>query len=368
MAKQICLFFLAFFSSLITVFGQQDEGEKIDTVANPKWVFKGYLDSYYGYDFRNPSEGSVSYFVSSNRHNLPSVNLAFLELGYNSARFRGKIVPGVGSYMRSNYEQENGVFRNILEASIGTRLSKSSNIWIDFGVLSSPYTNEGPVSRDQLMYTRSLAAEYVPYYLTGLKVSLPISKKWTGSLYLIQGWQQIRDQNQGKAIGTQLSFQPNSKNLFNWNTYVGDERSESKPSSRLRLFSDVYWIYSGSNWKLSSCIYGGFQNTMTDRFNGSVFWWQANFIAGYQISENFSLSGRVEYFSDPNEVLITSETLIPGFQVFSNGLSLNFSPLSNFQIRLEGRYFTALEDSFLNSQSKPFSSKLWLVGNLTFSF
>ena len=203
--------------------------------------------------------------------------------------------------MNANYQQEKGSLKNLVEASVGYRIFKEKDIWIDYGVLGSPYTNESAISRDHLMYTRSLAPEYVPYYLSGAKISLPLSEKFTAYLYLINGWQQIQDQNRGKSIGTQLEFRPDSKNLINWNTYLGDERSATRPNDRLRAFSDVYWIHkSGKNWEFTSCFYGGFQNNLFQSFKSEVFWWQANFIARYSFTEKISLSGRWEYFSDPN--------------------------------------------------------------------
>ncbi len=327
-----------------------------------------YIDAYFGYDFSRPASGDVSYFVSSNRHNEANINLAFLDVRYASERVRGRFVPGFGTYMNANYANEKGSLKNLVEASVGYRISKSKDIWVDFGILGSPYTNESAVSRDHLMYTRSFAPEYVPYYLSGLKVSMPLSDKFTAYLYLLNGWQQIQDQNKGKAIGTQLEYRPDGKNLINWNTYFGDERSSNRPNDRLRAFSDLYWIHDSGKWDFTSCLYGGFQNNLIDRFNDQVFWWQANFIARYTFTEKISLSGRMEYFSDPNAIQIASETITPKFSAFSKGLCLNFFPTSNLLMRLEGRYFYSGDDVFTNANQEADSRKLWLVSNVTFSF
>ncbi|MCU0401545.1 MAG: porin [Algoriphagus sp.] len=327
-----------------------------------------YIDAYFGYDFSRPESGEIPYFVSSNRHNEANINLAFLDVRYASDRVRGRFVPGFGTYMNANYANEKGSLKNLVEASVGYRISKSKDIWVDFGILGSPYTNESAVSRDHLMYTRSFAPEYVPYYLSGLKVSMPISEKLTAYLYLLNGWQQIQDQNKGKAIGTQLEYRPDSKNLINWNTYFGDERSSNRPNDRLRAFSDLYWIHDSGKWDFTSCLYGGFQNNLIDRFSKQVFWWQANFIARYTFTEKFSLSGRMEYFSDPNSMQITTERLKPGFSAFSHGLCLNFSPTANLLLRLESRYFHSQDEVFSGPNQESVDNKIWLVSNVTFSF
>ncbi|NJO01090.1 MAG: outer membrane beta-barrel protein [Bacteroidia bacterium] len=134
----------------------------------------GYVDAYYGYNFAQP-EGSVPYFVSMARHNEVNINLAFVDVRYTSPNVRARFAPGFGTYMNANYANEEGVLKNLLEASVGVRLVK--NIWLDAGILPSPYTNEGPISKDQLMYTRSFAPEYVPYYLAGARLGIPWVKK-----------------------------------------------------------------------------------------------------------------------------------------------------------------------------------------------
>ena len=340
-----------------------DTGEHIGNLS-----IGAYLDAYFGYDFSRPEGGQVPYFVSMNRHNEATVNLAFVDIRYESERVRGRLVPGFGTYINANYQNEPGTLKNLVEASVGFQVFKEKEIWVDFGVLGSPYTNESAISRDHLMYTRSFAPEYVPYYLSGAKFTLPLSGKLTAYLYLLNGWQQIRDQNSGKALGTQLEYRPDKKNLINWNTYWGDERSSDRPEDRLRAFSDVYWIHDGDGkWDFTSCLYAGFQNNLMDRFNSKVFWWQANFIARYHFTEKIALSGRMEYFSDPNSIQITAE-LQPPFQAFSNGLCLNLTPQSNLLLRIEGRYFYSSEALFQQTAQQTSKGKFWMISGITFSF
>lgn len=359
-------------TSLFPTLAQENNTDLVKSPAGKvleNFSVSAYLDAYFGYDFSRPKEGKIPYFVSMNRHNEATINLAFVDVRYQSERLRGRFAPGFGTYMNANYQNETGVVRHLVEASVGYQISKSKDSWVDIGILGSPYTNESAISRDHLMYTRSFAPEYVPYYLFGVKVSLPLSEKLTAYLYFINGWQQIKDQNQGKAIGTQVEYRPNSNNLINWNTYWGDERSSSQPDDRLRAFSDLYWIYNGEGkWDFTSCIYGGFQNNLSERFNSEVFWWQVNFITRYSFSQKASLSGRVEYFSDPHSIQISSQSLRPSFRAFSQGICFNYTPQSKLLLRLEGRYFQSPEKVFLNSKEEITGTKFWLIGGVTLSF
>ncbi|MBK9192094.1 MAG: outer membrane beta-barrel protein [Crocinitomicaceae bacterium] len=171
---------LLFFNPNNSLFAQVTNTATLDTTGGQQignTSIGAYLDAYFGYDFNEPAGKDVPLFVSSARHNEFNINLAFIDFRYNSENFRARVVPAFGTYMNSNYASEPGTLRNLLEANTGFRISKKKNIWIDAGILGSPYTNESAISKDHLMYTRSLAPEYVPYYLCGIKTSFPLGKK-----------------------------------------------------------------------------------------------------------------------------------------------------------------------------------------------
>jgi hypothetical protein len=325
---------------------------------------EGYADTYYAYDFNKPPTGDRPYFVSMARHNELTINLAYLALNYSSSRVRARIAPGFGTYMNANYANESGTLKNILEGYAGIKLWKDKNIWIDAGVFNSHYTNESAISKDHLAYTRSFSPEYVPYYLSGIKLTLPISEKWSAYLYLLNGWQQIQDQNTGKSIGTQLEYQHSDFWVINWNTYIGSEQSSSHPEFRTRYFSDIYFIYRKGNWSATSCFYVGLQQR--DGMTASS-WWQVNVIGQYSFTKKLSLAGRLEYFNDPDEVQITPITGITGFTTFSSSLGMNLKVNENALFRIEGRTFLS-EKSVYVRDSNPVKNSNLLAVNLTVWF
>ena len=122
---------------------------------------------------------TLPYMVSSAQNNTFAVNLAMLDIRYQTSGIRARLVPAFGTYMNANLANEPGTLKNLLEASVGVRISQKHDVWLDAGILGSPYTNENPVSKDQIMYTRSLSAENSPYYLSGMKLGLPLRKNTT---------------------------------------------------------------------------------------------------------------------------------------------------------------------------------------------
>lgn len=332
----------------------------------------GYVDAYYGYDFNEPRNQERAYFVSMARHNEMTVNLAYLSFRYEAANIRAVFTPAVGTYMNANYAAESLTLKNILEGYAGVKLGR--NVWVDAGVFGSPYTNEGPISKDQLMYSRSFAPEYVPYYLSGLRAQIPMGEKWKFTLYLLNGWQLIQDNNTGKSLGTQLEWKPSEKVLINWNTYIGEENSATRPDFRNRYFTDLYTVINPEGkFSATACVYVGVQerkDTLQNRLENDI-WFNANVIGRYRFTEKLSLSGRIEYFDDPKSVQISPVTAangVQGFTTYSAGLCLNIQAAENALIRFEGRTFWADKNVYLDAKQAPTNQSNLLIAGFTVWF
>lgn len=341
-----------------------------DSLEAGKVKIGGLIDTYYGFDFNQPETSDRAYCVSSPRHNEININLAYIELQYINERVRGRLVPGFGTYINSNYVNETGSLKNLIEANVGVRLSKKRDIWVDAGILGSPFTNETAISKDHLMYTRSFAPEYVPYYLSGVKVSVPIGKKIKAYAYILNGWQVISDVNNPLSVGTQMEYRPSKTILINWDTYVGDESSKLTPENRTRYFTDVYFIYNSSKkFSMSSCAYIGVQDKKDSLgLESKAFWWQANVIAGYQFTKSVSLAGRIEYFNDLKSVQVVPITSVKGFDAYSAGLCMNVKVGANALFRLEGRSFYSERKMFIGKNNQETNWSNLLITNLTVWF
>jgi hypothetical protein len=341
-----------------------------DSLEIGKIKIGGLVDAYYGYDFNHPETSDRPYFVSSSRHNEININLAYIELQYINKRVRGRLVPGFGTYVNENYANEKGSLKNLIEANVGVRISKKRDIWVDAGIMGSPFTNETAVSKDHLMYTRSFAPEYVPYYLTGVKVSAPIGTKLKAYGYILNGWQVINDVNNPLSVGTQIEYRPSNTVLINWDTYVGDESSKLAPENRTRYFTDVYFIYNSSRkFSLTSCAYVGLQDKKdTLGVKSQAVWWQANAIAAFQFTKAISLAGRIEYFNDLKSVQVVPITTAKGFDAYSAGLCLNVKVGDNALFRMEGRSFYSDRKLFIDENKQETNWSNLLITNLTVWF
>lgn len=334
------------------------QGEKVGKIT-----IGAYVDTYFKYDFNQPLGETSPYFVSYTRHNEFNINLAFVEFRYQDQNLRIHYLPAIGTYINANYAAEDGFLKNALEATVGIRIAKKKNIWLDAGVMNSPFTNETPISKDHLALTRSFSAEYVPYYLSGIRVSTQISKKLNAYIYIINGWQQIKDQNKGKSVATQLEYRPNNKHLINWNIYIGSETSKENPNYGNRYFTDVYWIYNPNDkWNFTACAYAGIQERVKNK-NG--FWTQANLVGRYKISQKTSASARLEYFTDPNEIIEKPVNSIRHFELFSGSFGFNFQLQPKALFRIETRYFHSPYEIFYDNKGQNGNRSVWLTSGLT---
>src|SRR6478736_6076806 len=108
-----------------------------DKKANPLTI-SGYAEFYYQYDFNNPVNNKKPSFVYSyNRNNEVALNLGFVKASYTTENVRANLALAAGTYMNANYAAEEGVFKNVYEANIGVKLSRTNSLWLDAGVFSS---------------------------------------------------------------------------------------------------------------------------------------------------------------------------------------------------------------------------------------
>jgi hypothetical protein len=268
--------------------------KKLDSVA-----IAGYLDLYYAKDFRNPSVNSNPLFVSSNQYNKLSVNFAYLSIGLFKKDYYLQFTPAFGTYMDANYANESKGTRWIFESYVGKNMHGKKFKQLDIGIFSSPYTQETAISSQQLMYSRSLSAEYTPYYLSGLRANFKVNDRLSWSAYLVNGYQHLPSKKYLPAFGSLLHWTPN-KLTINWSLYLGNEQTKLDKSKTWRLFNEVNLERKWGKLNYQSCGYLGFQ-VLNNKLKQ---WWQINSIVAYQILPSFSVNARLEYFSDVSEIMI----------------------------------------------------------------
>lgn len=338
-----------------------------ESFKNPLKI-SGYLETYYTYDFGNPFNNIRPTFVYSfNRHNEVNINLGFIKAAYETDNVRSNLAFMTGTYANSNLVNEAGVLKNIFEANVGVKISKTLNLWVDAGVFASHIGFESAIGKDCWNLTRSILADNSPYYESGAKISYTSkNEKWFLSGLILNGWQRINriDGNSMPAFGHQITYKPTQKITLNSSSFVGNTLPDSL--KQMRYFHNLYGQFMLNN-KLSILV--GFDIGLQQKIkesNNYNSWFSPVIIAKYTPNIKTSIAARGEYYSDENGVIIPTNTP-NGFQTFGYSLNLDKNIASNIIWRIEGRSFLSKDFIFTNNK-KASEVNYFLTTALAISF
>jgi len=335
---------------------------------NSKLKISGYLEIYYGYDFNQPANHNRPDFIySHHRSDEVNLNLGFIKAGYEDRTLRASLALMAGTYSNANLSAEPGVFKNIYEANVGIKLAKKANLWLDAGIFSSHIGFESAVSKDCWVLTRNISAENTPYFETGAKMTyITNDGRFTASALYLNGWQRIIRQtgNNQPAGGIQLVFKPNNKITLNYSNYIGTERIGEMNLSR--LYHNIYSIFQ-INDQLGLTLgfdYGTQQKSKENHQKNNIL--APVVIAQYKLSPKWKIAGRMEYYKDKNNMLIATETP-NGFETTGYSLNLDFAPIQNALLRLEGKVYNSKDKIFIRDLS-PVNYNAALTASMAISF
>ncbi|MES2304021.1 MAG: porin [Gemmatimonadota bacterium] len=304
----------------------------------PQVSLGAFIDSYYAWDTGQPLSFDRAFTTQAVRHNEFNINLAHIEATVASERVRGRLALQAGTSVQANYAGEPTIgsnsgpslARHIQEAVAGVRVAPA--LWVDAGIYFSHIGQESWISRDNPTYTRSFTADYTPYYSTGVKATWAASSKVTAQLHLINGWQNISENNSGKAVGARIDWAVGPKFSLGWASYLGSEPPDGATRNFQQLMATwrpdsglTIWATADAGWQ---------------RLNGGrrATWGSVTIIGEARLSATSALALRVERYLDRDGVLIPV-AVAGGFDVTSASAGLNVRLPEGVQWRTEGRWY-----------------------------
>jgi hypothetical protein len=335
----------------------------------------GFIDAQYAFDFNAPRSGDRVFTTQPARHNEFNINLAFVDMKYDTDKIRSRIALQAGTSVQANYSSEptNGAVsggdlsRHIQEARIGYKISDKT--WIDGGIFFAHVGAEGWISKDNLTLTRSLVADFSPYYLSGIKISHAATDRLNLLLTVTNGWQNISENNQDKNIGTGVEYSFDSLSLA-YNTLIGREISSPLNSlirtGQLRHFHDFVIKSRGlQNWEWVAQYDIGFQKS--ESASGEDHWQGALLMARYQVSTSQKISARVEYYQDLNQIILVTNTP-QSFEGYGGSVGFDNQLEENILFRLEARYLQTSNKIFPKNLDQFVDSNFTLTTSLSMQF
>lgn len=337
--------------------------------VNEPLKISGYAELYYQFEANNPKNNlRPSFIYSHNRNNEVNLNLGFIKANYETDKLRANLSLATGTYMNANYSAESGVLKNIYEANVGIKISKSKNLWIDAGILPSHIGFESAVSKDCWALTRSLQAENSPYFESGAKISYTSnSRKWFLSGLVLNGWQRIQRVagNSTVAFGHQLTYKPTEKITLNSSSFIGNDKPDS--IRQMRYFHNLYGIFQLTD---RFALTTGFDIGAEQKAKGSEqynVWYSPVMIAKFSPTEKLSFAVRGEYYQDKKGVIIATGT-DNGFQTFGYSLNADYWILPNLVWRTEVKNMNSKDPIFLSRNEAFKNNNFSAVTSLAVSF
>jgi len=314
-----------------------------DSIQNLK--IGAYGEVYYSYDFSNPSNHEKPEFIYNHkRHNELNTNLLLLKANYINNSISANFGWMKGNYAQYNLAAEPSDLRGIYEANIGFILNKQKTIRVDAGVLPSHIGFESAIGADCFTLTRSLVAENSPYFETGIKLSSESkNKRWFFAGLILNGWQKMQRTlgEENPSYGLQVQYKPSNKLTINYSNFFGQTQPDT--STIFRFYHNLYLI---SELKEKYSIIVSCDLGIDKKTNEKSFMWIVPVcILKSKLTTNNSVSIRVEYFDDPDKIILTQ---VKGKEAKVFGSSINFDKRinGNLLLRFEAKHFYASEKIF----------------------
>jgi hypothetical protein len=251
--------------------------------------------------------------------------------------------------MNANYAAEPGVLKNIFEANVGYKLSAKKNLWLDMGIMPSHIGFESAVSKDCWTVTRSILAENSPYFESGAKITYTTdNNNWLFSAMALNGWQRIQrlSGNSLMSWGTQVQFKPTDKISLNYSTFLGTDKPDS--ARRWRYFHNLYGIIQLSNQFGVTLGFDIGQEQKSKGSGGYNTWYTPVAILRYTPQDHWAIVLRGEYYSDKHGVIISTGTP-NGFKTSGYSANIDYLPVKNIALRLEGRMLNSKDLIFIKN-------------------
>ncbi|MDE3105180.1 MAG: porin [Acidobacteriota bacterium] len=285
--------------------------------AAPTWSvgpidFSGVVDGYFTGNFNNPTNGTNQLYNFNLQPNQFSLNMAKVTLSHSADPIGYQLDLGFGKAFDLIHASEpsgsSGYLRNIEQAYVSWKPTKGKGFEADFGQFTTSAGAEVIETMNNWNYSRSiLFAWAIPYYHTGLRTSMPLTKTFTGGVQVVNGWNNTEDNNTGKTIGlTGALTKP--KYTWNLNYYTGPENAGTNVGFRNLIDTTLLLTPSGKFNMYLNYDYGQNRNAVatenpsggTTYTKGSLGHWQGVAVAAhFQASAKSAITPRFEYFVDP---------------------------------------------------------------------
>lgn len=332
--------------------------EAIDSILNssilvhnnkPSLTVSGYVDVYYGYYTDSVGTGKYQKFLAiSPRSNSFGVNIAQATENFTSDRIRSTATLQFGDLPTAAWSP---VFNYIQEANVGIRLAK--NLWVDGGFFKTHIGTESLLPKDNITSSVSVITFYEPWWQAGARlVYTNNDNKFYGAFYVVNGYNQFVATNNKKAFGLALSYNFSDYFSIGYYNFLSDDTPDSITTSHWRFLNNlVFNISIGKKLKIiAGADYIAQQKSELSNSSGTAVVYSCILTVKYQFAKKFGVYGRYEEYNDKNGILsgafLDASNALEGYQIQGGTLGIEYKPIENSYVRLEGRILNSLNNLY----------------------
>jgi hypothetical protein len=269
-------------------------------------------------------------------------------------------------------EPRPNVYRHIWQAYGTYVFDLGRGLTMDFGKFGSNLGFETNYAKDNNQFSRAFLFNFLPFYHSGLRLSLPVNNKVTVMYMLTNGIQQTEDFNNFKSNHFTAIVKPTAAIAWTINYFFGQEQPDSGlpdgPNGFFKVF-DTYITYAPTP-KVSFAADVNYVTNQINQGDPTLSLQGLGVYARYQLTTPIGLSVRYERLDD--------EGLFGGIEQLLQELTFtaDYKPADGFALRGEFRrdwsdrsFFTsAVPGELRRRQNTALVGLIWWFGNKSGSY
>ena len=298
-----------------------------------------YADAYYGWNTDKYTKVKTLDGMNLIRDEF-RLNIAQISLNYNSDKVRGIVTLHYGDFVKYNWLTETP---NLQEANVGFNVAKG--LWVDAGYFLTHIGPEGFL-KNNFLSSYALPSFFEPLYQSGVKVSYQFTDKFDGSLHILNGYNQIEDNNKNKSVGIQLNYQVHDFVKLTYNNIIGNEQPTPLPG-KTRVLNNLIISYGCPCSKTDAILsaeLGSQEGSKISDPTATAYTYGGLLMVRYHFTKKFSATVRGDYYEDPDGVYSGIVSNNSGIKGTGLTLGLEYKPVEEAYVRLQTRYLKLNEN------------------------
>ena len=281
-----------------------------DTAALRDVKFGATLEAYYEYNGNRPPDRSVILRAYDTRSNVFGLQQAALVVDAApdvaaSRRYGLRVDLQFGQATETVQgspanEPRPDVYRNVWQAFGSYVFPVGRGLSADFGKFASNLGYETNYAKDNNQFSRAYLFNFLPFYHSGVRLSLPVSDRVTVMYMLTNGIQQTEDFNDFKSNHFAAIVKPHEKVTWTTSYYFGQEQPDggapAGPDGFFRVFDSYATVVVSPKVSIGADV--NFVSNDVNKSDPSVSLQGLGLYGRYQATAPAALSVRYERLDD----------------------------------------------------------------------